>query len=162
MTEYITYEWYYDSRARKISSVIKDHDEIVGAFTLTLMRGDYPPQLSVDIEEEYQGRNFSKILLKNFHNYIYYNWNNSRGVYILTDNNRKSRPYIELDQDMLIYIDTDASGNSRGSSWWRHIVGMAHSRYASNAAHSRRNVDAGYELNITLRDLLQNIWKMRN
>lgn len=30
-------------------------------------------------------------------------------VCILTDNNRKSRPYIELDQDMLIYIDADVS-----------------------------------------------------
>ena len=34
-------------------------------------------------------------------------------MYILTDNNRKSRPYIELDQDMLIYIDADVSWNSK-------------------------------------------------
>jgi len=38
-------------------------------------------------------------------------------MYILTDNNRKSRPYIELDQDMLIYIDADVSGNSKGPSF---------------------------------------------
>ena len=37
-------------------------------------------------------------------------------MYILTDNNRKSRPYIELDQDMLIYIDADVSGNSNSGS----------------------------------------------
>ena len=57
----------------------------------------------------FNGRRYSCILLKNFHEYVYYNWNNSRGMYILTDNNRKSRPYIELDQDMLIYIDADVS-----------------------------------------------------
>ena len=105
----------------------------------------------------FNGRRYSSILLKNFHEYVYYNWNNSRGMYILTDNNRKSRPYIELDQDMLIYIDADVSGNSKGPSFWRKI-GMTPSRYATKSSHSRRTVDSyGYELSITLRNLLQKI-----
>lgn len=32
MAENITYDWYYDSRARKVSSIIKKKDEIVGEF----------------------------------------------------------------------------------------------------------------------------------
>jgi hypothetical protein len=36
MTEHITYDWYYDSREKKISSVIKNYDEIIGEFSLIL------------------------------------------------------------------------------------------------------------------------------
>jgi GNAT superfamily N-acetyltransferase len=156
MAEHITYDWYYDSREKKISSIIKNYDEIIGEFSLILGKG-FPNQLYIDVDEQYQGRRYSSILLKNFHEYIYYNWNNSRGMYILTDNNRASRPYIELDQDMLIYIDSDVSGNSRGPSFWRKI-GMTPSRYSTKSSHSRRTVDSyGYELSITLRKLLQKI-----
>lgn len=156
MAENITYDWYYDSREKKISSVIKNYNEIIGEFSLIIGKG-FPHQLYVDVDENFQGRRYSSILLKNFHEYVYYNWNNSRGMYILTDNNRKSRPYIELDQDMLIYIDSDVSGNSKGPSFWRKI-GMTPSRYATKSSHSRRTVDSyGYELSITLRNLLQKI-----
>ena len=153
MSENITYDWYYDSTENKILSVIKNYDEVVGEFSLIIGKG-YPNQLYVDIDEKYQGRGYSTILVKNFCDYIYYNWNSRKGDYILTDNNRKNRPYIELDQDMLIFIDTDASENSRGASFWRKI-GMNNARYATKSSDSKRyNESNGYELSITLRDLL--------
>jgi len=42
-------------------------------------------------------------------------------------------------------------------AFWRKI-GMTPSRYATKSSHSRRTVDSyGYELSITLRNLLQKI-----
>jgi len=154
MAEYITYDWYYNSRSRKVSSIIKDHDEIVGEFTLILGKsgrmssGGYPPQLHVEVNENYQRRGYSNILLKNFHDFVYYSWNSMQEMYILTDNNRKSRPYVKLDQNMMLYIDTDASENSRGSSFWRKI-GLLPVRDSDEYN--------GYELSISLRDLLTKI-----
>jgi hypothetical protein len=154
MTEYITYDWYYDSRARKVSSIIKNYDEIVGEFSLVLGKsgrmssGGFPPQLYVDVDERYQGRGYSNILLKNFHDFVYYSWNSSQEMYILTDNNRASRPYAQFDQNMMLYIDSDVSGNSRGSSFWRKI-GLLPVRDSDEYN--------GYELSISLRDLLTKI-----
>ena len=69
-------------------------------------------------------------------------------MYILTDNNRASRPYAQFDQNMMLYIDSDASGNSRGSSFWRKI-GLLPVRDSDEYN--------GYELSISLRDLLTKI-----
>jgi hypothetical protein len=154
MSEYITYDWYYDSRARKISSVIKNRDDIVGEFSLILGKtgrmssGGYPPQLYVDVDEKYQGRGYSNILLKNFHDFVYYSWNSSQEMYILTDNNRASRPYTQFDKNVMLYIDSDASMNSRGSSFWRKIGMMPVGEYDEYN---------GYELSISLKDLLTKI-----
>lgn len=110
MSQNITFDWYYDSREKHIYSIMKDNDVIVGEFSLSVSK-NMPYQLRINIDEEYQGKRYSNVLLQNFYNYVYYNWNDRKGVYILTDNNRSSRPYIELDQDMLIYIDSDVSVN---------------------------------------------------
>lgn len=158
MSQNITFDWYYDSREKHIYSIMKDNDVIVGEFSLSVSK-NMPYQLRINIDEEYQGKRYSNVLLQNFYNYVYYNWNDRKGVYILTDNNRSSRPYIELDQDMLIYIDSDVSVNQSGPSFWRKI-GMKPARYSSKSKYSQRNVDSyGYELSITLRDLLIQINK---
>ena len=154
MSEYITYDWYYDSRERKISSVIKNYDKTVGEFSLILGKtgrmssGGFPPQLYVDVDEKYQGRGYSNILLKNFHDFLYYSWNSSQEMYILTDNNRASRPYTQFDKNVMLYIDSDVSGNSRGSSFWRKI-GML--------PVGESDEYNGYELSISLKDLLTKI-----
>lgn len=154
----ITFDWYYDSREKYIYSVMKDNDVIVGEFSLSVAK-NIPYQLRVNIDEKYQGKKYSNVLLENFYYYIYYNWNNKKGLYILTDNNRSSRPCIELDPDMLIYIDSDVSANKSGPSFWRKI-GMTPARYSSKSYYSQRKVDSyGYELSITLRDLLIQINK---
>ena len=154
MSEYITYDWYYDSRERKISSVIKNYDKIVGEFSLILGKtgrmssGGFPPQLYVDVDEKYQGRGYSNILLKNFHDFLYYSWNSSQEMYILTDNNRASRPYTQFDKNVMLYIDSDVSGNSRGSSFWRKIGMLPVGEFDEYN---------GYELSISLKDLLERI-----
>lgn len=157
MAENITYDWYYDSRARKVSSIIKKKDEIVGEFSLILGKTGKmssgssvgcPPQLYVDVDEKYHIPRFSNILLKNFHDFIYYSWNSSQEMYILTDNNRESRPYVQFDRNMMLYIDIEVGANSCGPSLWRNI-GLLPVRDSDEYN--------GYKLSISLRDLLAKI-----
>lgn len=155
MASNITYEWYYDSKGKKISSFIKDNDIIIGEFSLHLGKpgsmssGGYPSQLYIEISEEYQGQGYSNILLKNFHDYVYYSWDTRQQLYIVTDNSKSLRPYAQLDDNMILYIDSDVSSNERGSSFWRNI-GLRPVK--------KTDLYHGYELSISLKNLLTNIY----
>ena len=143
--ENYTAKVYYDGRFKLTSELYNSREELIGYFSLNFY-DQY--QLEVDICEEYQGRGLSKVLLNNFAIYLL---NCKKGdKYILFDSNT---PRILNDYDILA-IDSDASENSNGKSWWSKI-GMIENRY-----YDRKNPKItykGYEKIITLGDLLKNI-----
>ncbi len=136
---------YYDGAFKLISELYNENEELIGYFSLNFY-DQY--QLDVDIREEYQGRGLSKILLKNFALYLL---NCKKGdKYILCDNINFR---ILSDYDILA-IDTDASENSKGSSWWSKI-GLIDNRYYNR--YQSIISYKGYEKIITLGELLKNI-----
>lgn len=105
--------------------------EIIGVFKLS-KNATGINNLQTYIIEEYQGRGYSWILLYIFFKFI--------------ENNK---PNILRDEDMLL-IDTDASYNENGVSYWEKI-GLKESRHAYY--ESKLNFPlAGYEKSIDYRN----------
>ena len=138
---------------REISALMIDDNtnEELGYFTLSTTR---PYDLSVNIDDNYQGKGLSKELLKLFYHVItrrYIRTDESGNNLYVFDNG------ITLNDSDILAIDTDTSGNSRGKSFWDYI-GMTPNRH-----YDRQNPNyesRGYEKTITLKDLLNRIYHL--
>jgi len=125
----------------------------LGHFTLNISR---PYDLSVSLDHDYQGLGLSKKLLELFYYVItrrhYQTDRNGNNVYVFENG-------ITLNDSNILTIDTDASSNTRGVSFWNYI-GMKPNRH-----YDRRNPNyesRGYEKTITLKDILIRIYNLTN
>lgn len=142
-----------DITYRKISALMVDEDtnQELGHFSLNITT---PYDLSVNIDDNYQGKGLSKELLKLFYYVI-------TRRYVGPDVNGNNMYVFEngitlRDSDMLA-IDADASANPRGKSFWDYI-GMKPNRH-----YDRQNPNyelRGYEKTIPLKELLTRIEKL--
>jgi len=88
--------------------------------------------MNINVDEEYQGKGYSKIMMRCMIDKIY-------------------KEYPNIRQDQLLFIDADAS-----NGFWSH-VGMKPNRYYSSTL--REYEGRGYELYITFRELENYIFK---
>jgi hypothetical protein len=136
METFVEYENKNSLSESTISSIIIIDGESVGYFKLTKnIDGVYT--LSIEIEDDYQNKGYSLILLKNF--CIFMN---------------KYRNILDISYNTILYIDTDASENENGDSYWRNVIGMNENRYYENRKGSRKINGKGYEMSITLEKLI--------
>ena len=163
-TQGLIHKCFYDIQFSKIrSQLICDKDDlskncksgdIIGEFSLNLYT---PYQLEVSIDDNFQGMGLSTQLLKNFGEFF---GEAKNGKYKVVGIQKDVEIKIILDENVLLAIDTDASMNDKGQSWWEKI-GMVVNRHSSSS--SRRCIDiTGYEKIITLKDLLITISKIVN
>jgi hypothetical protein len=126
---------------RVISTLyIRDVDgnlQDIGEFKLS--KNDGINTLNAFINDEYQGKGYSWILLYCFFTFI---------------NNNKKRILRGVD---LLVIDTDASFNDIGDSYWEKL-GLTKSRYADYPTKSRFPL-AGYEKSIQYKTLYNKNYK---
>ena len=128
--------------------------DIIGEFSLNIYT---PYQLEVSIDDNFQGMGLSTQLLKNFGEFF---GEAKNGKYKVVGIQKDVEMKIILDENVLLAIETDASMNDKGQSWWEKI-GMVVNRHSSSS--SRRCIDiTGYEKIITLKDLLLTISKIVN
>jgi hypothetical protein len=66
----------------------------------------------------------------------------------------KYRNILDISYNTILYIDTDASENENGDSYWRNVIGMNENRYYENRKGSRKINGKGYEMSITLEKLI--------
>ena len=162
--EGLIYKCFYDIQFSKIrSQIICEKDDVskncksgdvIGEFSLNLYA---PYQLEVSIEDNFQGMGLSTVLLHNFADFL---GDPKDGKYKVIGMQKDIEIKIILNENVFLAIDTDASINDKGQSWWEKI-GMIDNRYSS--ASSRRCIDiAGYEKIITLKELLLTISKMED
>jgi len=160
----LIHKCFYDIQFSKIrSQLICEKDDlskncksgdIIGEFSLNLYT---PYQLEVSIDDNFQGMGLSTKLLKNFGEFF---GEAKNGKYKVVGIQKDVEIKIILDENVLLAIDTDASMNDKGQSWWEKI-GMVINRHSSSS--SRRCIDiTGYEKIITLKDLLITISKIVN
>ena len=160
----LIHKCFYDIQFSKIKSqLICEKDDlskncksgdIIGEFSLNLYT---PYQLEVSIDDNFQGMSLSTQLLKNFGEFF---GEAKNGKYKVVGIQKDVEIKIILDENVLLAIDTDASMNDKGQSWWEKI-GMVVNRHSSSS--SRRCIDiTGYEKIITLKDLLITISKIVN
>ena len=160
----LIHKCFYDIQFSKIKSqLICEKDDlskncksgdIIGEFSLNLYT---PYQLEVSIDDNFQGMGLSTQLLKNFGEFF---GEAKNGKYKVVGIQKDVEIKIILDENVLLAIDTDASMNDKGQSWWEKI-GMVVNRHSSSS--SRRCIDiTGYEKIITLKDLLITISKIVN
>jgi len=136
METFVEYENKNSLSESTISSIIIIAGESVGYFKLTKnIDGVYT--LSIEIEDDYQNKGYSLILLKNFCIFM-----------------KKYRNILDISYNTILYIDTDASENENGDSYWRHVIGMNENRYYENRRGSRKINGKGYEMSITLEKLI--------
>jgi len=136
METFVEYENKNSLSESTISSIIIIAGESVGYFKLTKnIDGVYT--LSIEIEDDYQNKGYSLILLKNFCIFM-----------------KKYRNILDISYNTILYIDTDASENENGDSYWRNIIGMNENRYYENRRGSRKINGKGYEMSITLEKLI--------
>ena len=156
---------YYDVAMNKImSQLVCDHDDInlkckrgdvIGKFSLNMYT---PFELRVFIDDNFKGLGLSTVILHNFANFL--GKSNKEGIYTVVGEQQGVKITIELNENVFLAIDIDASANERGKSWWGKI-GMVDNRHCNSA--SSRCIDiTGYEKIITLKDLLITIAKMQN
>ena len=162
--EGLIYKCFYDIQFSKIrSQIICEKDDVskncksgdvIGEFSLNLYT---PYQLEVSIEDNFQGMGLSTVLLLNFADFLGVP---KDGKYKVVDMQKDIEIKIILNENVCLAIDTDASMNDKGQSWWEKI-GMVENRYSS--ASSRRCIDIeGYEKITTLKELLLTISKMED
>jgi hypothetical protein len=155
---------FYDIQFNKIrSQLICDKDDlskncksrdIIGEFSLNLYT---PYQLEVSIDDNFQGMGLSTVLLRNFRQFF---GKAKNGKYNVIGIQKDVEIKIILDENVLLAIDTDASINDKGQSWWEKI-GMVVNRYSNSS--SKRCIDiVGYEKIIRLKDLLITISKIED
>lgn len=155
---------FYDAKFNKIrSQLICDKDDlsknckrgdIIGEFSLNLYT---PYQLEVSIDDNFQGMGLSTVLLHNFGEFF---GKAKNGKYKIIGIEKDVEIKIILDENVLLAIDTDASTNDKGQSWWEKI-GMVVNRYSNSS--SKRCIDiVGYEKIIRLKDLLITISKIED
>ena len=160
----LIHKCFYDIQFSKIKSqLICEKDDlskncksgdIIGEFSLNLYT---PYQLEISIDDNFQGMSLSTQLLKNFGEFF---GEAKNGKYKVVGIQKDVEIKIILDENVLLAIDTDASMNDKGQSWWEKI-GMVVNRHSSSS--SRRCIDiTGYEKIITLKDLLITISKIVN
>ena len=160
----LIHKCFYDIQFSKIKSqLICEKDDlskncksgdIIGEFSLNLYT---PYQLEISIDDNFQGMSLSTQLLKNFGEFF---GEAKNGKYKVVGIQKDVEIKIILDENVLLAIDTDASMNDKGQSWWEKI-GMVVNRHSSSS--SRRCIDiTGYEKIITLKDLLLTISKIVN
>jgi len=136
METFVEYENKNSLSESTISSIIIIAGESVGYFKLTKnIDGVYT--LSIEIDYDYQNKGYSLILLKNFCIFM-----------------KKYRNILDISYNTILYIDTDASENENGDSYWRNIIGMNENRYYENRRGSRKINGKGYEMSITLEKLI--------
>jgi len=136
METFVEYENKNSLSESTISSIIIIAGESVGYFKLTKnIDGVYT--LSIEIDDDYQNKGYSLILLKNFCIFM-----------------KKYRNILDISYNTILYIDTDASENENGDSYWRNIIGMNENRYYENRRGSRKINGKGYEMSITLEKLI--------
>lgn len=163
-TEGLVKRCYYDIAMNKImSQLVCDHDDInlkckrgdvIGKFSLNMYA---PFELRVYIDDNFKGLGLSTVLLHNFANFL---GKPRNGIYKVVGEQKGVEITIELNENVFLAIDIDASANERGKSWWEKI-GMVDNRHCNSA--SSRCIDIiGYEKIITLKDLLITIAKMQN
>lgn len=85
-----------------------------GHFTLDCSQEPY--NLSVNLDEGLQGKGHSKTLLRTFRQFFIDNKFKER--YIFRD---KGGNVFVINENNFVFIDTDASYNKRGDSFWRCI-----------------------------------------
>jgi len=119
-----------------ISSQIIIEGVVIGYFKLT-KNIDCIYTLSIEIEDKYQNKGYSLILLKNFCIFM-----------------KKFRNILDISYNTILFIDTDASENENGDSYWKYVIGMNDNRYYENRGSSRKIHGKGYEMSITLDNLL--------
>jgi hypothetical protein len=162
--EGLIYKCFYDVQFSKIrSQIICEKDDVskncksgdvIGEFSLNLYA---PYQLEVSIEDNFQGMGLSTVLLHNFADFL---GDPKDGKYKVIGMQKDIEIKIILNENVFLAIDTDASINDKGQSWWEKI-GMVVNRHSSSS--SRRCIDiTGYEKIITLKDLLLTISKIVN
>ena len=155
---------FYDIKFSKIrSQIICDKEDlskncksrdVIGEFSLNMYT---PYQLEVSIEDNFQGMGLSTILLHNFRNFF---GKAKDGKYNIVGIQKDIDIKVIIDENVLLAIDTDASWNNKGQSWWEKI-GMVENRH--NNTSSRRCIDiTGYEKIIRLKDLLLTISKIED
>jgi len=142
---------------REISALMIDDqtNKELGHFSLKISR---PYDLSVSIDDDYQGLGLSKKLLELFYNVItrrhYRTDRNGNNVYVFENG-------ITLNDTDILVIDTDASSNARGVSFWDYI-GMKPNRHYDRGNSNRHYESSGYEKTITLKDILIRIYNLTN
>ena len=155
---------YYDIAKNKImSQLVCEYDinlkckqgDVIGTFSLNMYK---PFELRVYIDDNFKGLGLSTVLLHNFANFL--GKSNKNGIYKVVEEQNGVKITIELNENVFLAIDIDASANERGKSWWGKI-GMVDNRHC-NSASSRCIYITGYAKIITLRDLLITIAKMQN
>lgn len=155
---------YYDIAKNKImSQLVCEYDinlkykqgDVIGTFSLNMYK---PFELRVYIDDNFKGFGLSTVLLHNFANFL--GKSNKEGIYTVVGEQQGVKITIELNENVFLAIDIDASANERGKSWWGKI-GMVDNRHCNSA--SSRCIDiTGYAKIITLKDLLITIAKMQN
>ena len=119
-----------------VSSIIIMDKEEIGYFKLTKnIDGVYT--LSVSIDDQYQNKGYSLILLKNFCIFM-----------------KKYRNILDISYNIILYIATDSSENVNGDSYWRNVISMTDNRYYESRIGTRKINGQGYELSITLENLI--------
>ena len=155
---------YYDIAKNKImSQLVCEYDinlkckqgDVIGTFSLNMYK---PFELRVYIDDNFKGLGLSTVLLHNFANFL--GKSNKNGIYKVVEEQNGVKITIELNENVFLAIDIDASANERGKSWWRKI-GMVDNRHC-NSASSRCIDTKGYAMIITLKNLLITIAKMQN
>jgi len=120
-----------------ISSIIIMNKEEVGYFKLTKnIDGVYT--LSVSIDDKYQNKGYSLILLKYFCIFM-----------------KKYRNILDISYNIILYIATYSSENVNGDSYLRNVIGMTDNRYYESRRGTRKINGKGYELSITLENLIK-------
>lgn len=140
----------------KIEVQMYDNNVEQGHFNLSI--GMRPYDLGIGLEDSYQGHGFSKQLLREFYYFFLRHGNgqdgNGNNLYKFKKNGVPG--YEIINDSEILAIDTDASGNNRGPSFWQYL-GMVDNRYYDKTILAELH---GYEKTITLKQLLINIYKL--
>ena len=118
-----------------------------------------PCELAIGILPEYQKSGNSKKLLNKFYDIVKSHEDNKEKILSDLGNVYKFPNQFKLHDNYFLVIDVDASENDRGDSYWERIGLVKNRHYNRGKDENPRGyfIKNGYELNITLGELLTNI-----